>query len=223
MIYRFGLCLLFAVCLACSGCGGGDAERLLIELQSEDLEVRREAARELGTLKPSTPEVYSALGISITDPDREVRRLSCYALGEIGTTDTEALATALTDSEMSVRLAAAYALLKIEAGHTEAVAVLSRAMLAGDGGVIVGVTKGGPQAAWAVPTLTRLLADSRPGIRRLAAEGLGKIGSASQTAMPALEKALKDQDDRVREAATQAIELIQHEVLSKPSVGSQHP
>ena len=109
-----------------------------------------------------------------------------------------------------MRLAAAYALLKIKAGHNGAVDVLSRAMLAGDGGVIVGVTKEGPQAAWAVPTLTRLLADRRPGIRRLAAEGLGKIGSASQSALPALENSLKDQDDRVREAATQAIELIQH-------------
>jgi HEAT repeat protein len=59
-----------------------------------------------------------------------------------------------------------------------------------------------------VPTFTRLLTDRRPGIRRLAAEGLGKIGGASQTALPALRQALQDRDDRVREAATQAIELI---------------
>ena len=76
--------------------------------------------------------------------------------------------------------------------------------------MIVGVTKEGPRAAWAVPTLTRLLADRRPGIRRLAAEGLGKIGSASESALPALERAARDRDDRVREAATQAIELIRN-------------
>lgn len=210
MTCRFPIVLSFAACLALSGCGSGDVERLLIELQSEDLEVRRAAARELGTLKPSVPQVQAALQTSIADPDREVRRLSCFALGEIGMADIGVLAAALEDAEMSVRLAAAYALLKIDSGHTGAAEVLSRAMSAGDGGVIVGVTKQGPRAAWAVPTLTRLLADRRPGIRRLAAEGLGKIGGAAQSALPALQQALQDRDDRVREAATQAIELIRN-------------
>lgn len=210
MTCRFPIMVSFAACLTLSGCGSSDVERLLIELQSEDLEVRRAAAGELGTLKPLQPEVQAALQTAIADPDREVRRLSCYALGEIGAGDTGVLAAALQDAEMSVRLAAAYALLKIDSGHAGAAEVLSRAMLAGDGGVIVGVTKEGPRAAWAVPTLTRLLADRRPGIRRLAAEGLGKIGGASHSALPTLQQALQDRDDRVREAATQAIELIRH-------------
>jgi HEAT repeat protein len=210
MTCRFLLCLLFAACLTLSGCVDGDFGQLLTELQSEDVEVRRAAVRELGTLKPSQPEVQAALQKSIADPDREVRRLSCFALGEIGTADTGVLAAALKDAEMSVRLAAAYALLKIDSGHTDATVILAGAMLAGDGGVIVGVTKDGPRAAWAIPTLTRLLTDRRPGIRRLAAEGLGRIGSAAQIALPELRQALQDRDDRVREAATQAIKLIQN-------------
>ncbi len=200
---------IFAACVLIVGCGVGAVDQLLIDLESSDVEVRRVAVRELGKLKPAETEVRDALLRALSDEDREVRRLACFALGEIGEVEAGKLASALDDPELSVRLAAAYALLKIEPGHTGAKDVLTQAMQAGDGGVIVAVSSRGSDAAWAVPTLTALLSDRRPGIRRLAAEGLGKIGRASESSLPALERAENDPDDRVREAAAGAIQLIE--------------
>ena len=160
-------------------------------------------------MKPQQPEVRDALQNATSDSDREVRRLSCFALGEIGTANRRVLSAALDDAEMSVRLSAAYALLKLDDADPEAAETLSVAMRAGDGGVIVSVTSAGARAAWAIPTLTTLLTDRRAGIRRLAAEGLGKIGGASQSALPTLKRATQDRDDRVRAAAAEAIEQIQ--------------
>jgi HEAT repeat protein len=197
------------LCLIVAGCERDHSGRLLAELRSADVESRRAAARELGQLKPALPEAQAALEAAVADDDKEVRRLACFALGELGSADVALLTRALQDAELSVQLAAAYALLKLDARNQAAMDVLSQAMLMGDGGVIVAVTKAGPNAAWAVPTLTQLLRDRRPGIRRLAAEGLGKIGPAAQPAFRLLHDAQRDPDDRVRAAAKRAIQAIQ--------------
>jgi HEAT repeat protein len=84
------------------------------------------------------------------------------------------------------------------------VPVLTATMQAGEGGTIVAVGGLGPQAEWAAPTLTKLLQDKRPGVRRLAAEALGKIGPQGD-ATAALEQATRDADDQVRAAAEAAL------------------
>ncbi len=75
----------------------------------------------------------------------------------------------------------------------------------GEGGTIVAVGEMGPAADWAVPTLTKLLQDRRAGIRRLAAEALGRIAAGNPEVQAALRRSLSDADDRVREAAQQAL------------------
>lgn len=196
--------------LALSGCGPREepVDLLLADLVGRSVESRRAAARQLAELKPPRTDVTAALKACLTDADRDVRRLACYALGEFGTVDAAVLAPLLEDQELSVRLAAAYALLKIEPAHQTATEVLSAAMKLGDGGVIVAIGRQGPRAEWAVPTLTQLLRDRRPGIRRLAAESLGRIGPSSESALPALQQAQHDPDDRVRASATAAINRI---------------
>jgi HEAT repeat protein len=200
---------LIAVSLCLAACAGDEGvEKLLSDLKSPQAETRQDAVRALLEADIRSDEVRSALEAAASDEDRDVRRLACQALGEFGAGDTRVLEGALEDEEMSVRLAAAYALLKIDADNTPAHKVLSGAMESGDGGVIVQVTSKGPSAAWAVPTLTKLLKDRRPGIRRLAAEGLGKIGKDAESALEALERAKQDRDDRVRDAAAEAVRLI---------------
>lgn len=201
--------LVILLSLGFIGCGAGEVDQLLTDLQSQDATVRRAAARRLGELESSEPDVVAALHSSLSDPDRDVRRLVCAALGKSDAADVESLARALNDEEASVRLAAAYAVQKHRSDHAGAMKVLSAAMRAGDGGVIVQVTSGGAEAAWAVPTLTKLLSDKRPGIRRLAAEGLGAIGAASKESLGELRRAAKDVDDRVRDAAADAIARIE--------------
>jgi HEAT repeat protein len=59
-----------------------------------------------------------------------------------------------------------------------------------------------------VRVLVWKLGDSERVERRYAAEALGKMGSEAMAAVPALEEALKDPDERVRSEAARALELI---------------
>lgn len=190
------------------GCGDGALERCLHQLTSDDVTLRRQAARQLAELKPQGTKAQQALERAAADSDREVRRLACVALGEIGTGGKAVLEKALADPEFSVQLAAAFALLKIDPESESAISVLKKTMKLGEGGVIVSVTQMGPKADWAVPTLVDLLRDRRPGIRRLAADGLGQIAVGNQSALTALKRAQQDPDDRVRDAAAKALERL---------------
>ena len=196
-----------AVCLLVAGCGGDEVPRLIADLASDEVDVRRAAAQALGTFESEDERIAPALQRAAQDADEQVRRLACNALGEIGAGKGE-LTTALDDSQIPVRLAAAFALLKIEPGNQAACTVLTMMMKRGDGGVIVAVADMGPAAKWAVPTLVELLRDRRPGIRRLAAEGLGKVSAESPDVRNALQKAAGDSDDRVREAASAALDQL---------------
>jgi HEAT repeat protein len=144
------------------------------------------------------------------DAEREVRQAACRALGDIGVSDPAtltALRESLDDPESSVQLAAAFALVKLDPEGRAYVPVLERTMRSGEGGTIVAVGQMGPAASWAVPTLIDLLKDRRPGIRRLAAEALGRIGP-TPAAVTALQRAEQDADDRVRAAASEALSKV---------------
>jgi len=65
----------------------------------------------------------------------------------------------------------------------------------------------------AIPVLTETLGDQHWHARWSAASALGKIGPAAKDALAELKKlAEQDQDQRVREAATEAIEKMQKAV-----------
>jgi HEAT repeat protein len=66
----------------------------------------------------------------------------------------------------------------------------------------------GPDAASAVPALTKLLNPAEP-IRASACFGLRGIGPAARSALPALKHLLSDPDDHVRTMATWAVAAIQ--------------
>jgi len=61
----------------------------------------------------------------------------------------------------------------------------------------------------AVDYLLGELRDDSRDVRCLAASALGRIGADARTAVPALEKALNDEDERVRQAAAEALKKIQ--------------
>ena len=52
------------------------------------------------------------------------------------------------------------------------------------------------------------LSDSLPETRKAAAEALGDLGPLARDAIPALQKATKDDSKAVREAAAKALESI---------------
>ena len=199
-------------CISAIGCSPDRTPQLILQLQDEAVEVRRAAAKALGELGRKTKKsAVSPLSEAVTDKDRVVRRLACFALGEMGPVADSAipfLIHALTDRELSVRLSSAFAICKINPENKDYVPELLNAMRKGEGGTIVAVGKMGPNAGWAVPMLINLLKDSRPGIRRLAAEALGRIGSSTDSTEAALKKAVNDPDDRVGETARESLRMI---------------
>jgi HEAT repeat protein len=61
-----------------------------------------------------------------------------------------------------------------------------------------------------LPSLIKALGDEEESyVREVAARLLGEIGPDAESAVPALEKATKDESDEVREAATEALKRIQ--------------
>jgi HEAT repeat protein len=202
-------CMLAFVIATLAGCGPGQVDRLLGELQSPDTATRRRAAQMLIELKPADSRVAAALTKATSDADLEVRRWSCRGLGELGTTSAQsALEGRLKDPEVSVRRAAAFALQQIAPDSTAYREEILAAMRTGDGGVIVALSRMQPPPLWATATLVELLKDRRPGLRRLAAESLGELRPDDPSAATALQKATGDADDRVREAASAALARI---------------
>ena len=192
----------------CGGCGSDPVAPLVEQLRSTDADARRDAARSLGALGPAAASAVESLEAVVDDESPAVRQAVCRALGEIGESSpstTAALQGALTDRELSVRLASAFALLRLAPDDLAYVPVLKTAMEQGEGGTIVAVGHMGTDATWALPTLTGLLRDRRPGIRRIAAEAIGRIGPDESARASLRNSAADDPDDRVREAARTAL------------------
>ena len=169
--------------------------------------MRIAAADELGEMGAEASAAVPALAEALADVHPGVRQAAARALGRVGEgarSSVTSLEGALDDKELIVQLAAAWALVKLDPAGKKYVPVLTATMEVGEGGTIVAVGNLGSKGEWAVPTLTGLLTHQRAGVRRLAAEALGKIGPSSD-AVTALERATRDADDQVRAAAAAAL------------------
>ena len=207
----FGIALrLLLLAVALAGCQSDDPVAARIaELQRTDRDARIVAADALREMGEPASAAVPALSAVLGDLHPGVRQSAARALGHMGEAGRAAvtpLEKLLNDPELSVRLAAAWSLQRLDPAGQKYVPVLVKAMRDGEGGTIVAVGNLGPAADWSLPTLTALLQDRRPGVRRLAAEALGKIGP-DEAARAALQRATKDPDDRVREAASAALSV----------------
>jgi HEAT repeat protein len=190
------------------GCASDPRDRLIAALESSEVEARRAAARALGEEGQADERVVGALTKSVDDADAEVRRRSIDALGQFGVSakaSVPALIRALRDSEPAVALRAALALQKVDPGNSESQPVLIAAMRRGDGRILLEVGAMGDKAAWAVPTLTRLLSHEAPQVRAVAARSLGQTGPPARRAEAALRRATSDTNLGVQQAARDAL------------------
>jgi HEAT repeat protein len=218
---------LLGMVLCTTAVWGADVRELVKQLQSDDAEVRRGAAKALeeggAESKPAVPALIHAL----KDRDTFVRRFAAQALGAIGPearTAVPALTMTLNDSHKEVQEAAARALGKLGPSGVQALIALLRddskdATMRRQ--AIDSLSDLGPAGHSAVPALTALLKEA-PGkgkkkagpddLRVAAAAALGSLAARDDTeAVRALE-ALTDKKAKVgrdlRQAANQALRKI---------------
>jgi HEAT repeat protein len=152
-----------------------------------DEQFTREAVFALAAIGPAAAPATNYLVGLIGKGAPPVQYAASYALGRIGAgaaAASPALRSLLTSDDAFLRTAAAWALLKIDPAKNADVQ---------------------PQA---VGLFAAALADERPEVRSAMAQALAEQGSAAKAALPALEKALHDQHEAVRESAAEALEKI---------------
>lgn len=175
--------LLLAGTLFLLGCGQTPVGELAEQLASEDHQVRYETLKQLEDYGPEGREAVDELIETLADPDPKVRYRAAKVLSKIGIgaiPAAEAMTSALKEADADTR----YYLLKAFANIEDAARV--------------GITE-----------ITHVLdTDTNPRTRYYAAKTLGKIGKEALSAAPVLEKAQKDKDPKVREAAAQALKKV---------------
>jgi hypothetical protein len=167
------------------------------------------------------PNVVIPLIGGLRDTNPKVRRQAARTLGIIGPVEAApavpALIIALRDPDQDVRPEAADALRKID--PDAALVALQKVVLDADAAMAA-------DAAWAletigpaaVPTLIRALATPGVVARSRVAKALGTFGAKAKPAVPALGKALKDEDVRVRQSAAEALHAIDPEAAARAGI-----
>ena len=156
-------------------------------LDDEDPNVRRETRFAIASMGPEAKAAVPALIKMLSTGTPEDRYGAVFALGSIGPDAMDAKATLqkmLDHDDEFLALTAAWALARI---HPECPV----------------------SSLKTVPLLAKGLSSPEAKVRLEAAESLRCLGPLAKPAVDALKKALKDDDDEVREMAAQALEATQ--------------
>lgn len=193
-------------------------DALIKALYDEYWEVRKYAANSLGIIgnKDALPYLIEALN----DPDRQVRQYAAVALGKMK--DEQAiplLLESMDDEDDNVKLISMYAL---ENMGRKAVVPLTKTLkdkdwrVRGNAAIVLGkIGDEKAQKSLSGALQGMFSKDSNQYVRGKAAEALGNIGS--EKAKKALIKALKDEDEFVRNKAVLALQKIAKNA-NKPSI-----
>jgi HEAT repeat protein len=166
---------------------------LILEMKDPGADYRREVEFAIGSIGPDAKAAVPTLIEHLTNEkeDLKVRRTACYALGKIGPAASEAVPalqkTAIAEDKF-LKVASVWALLHIQPENK-------------------------PLQTMAIPLMAAALTESdRDLVKEEAAAALGLIGPSAKEAIPALEKAAKeDASPAVREAAQSALKKIRGE------------
>jgi len=194
---------------------------LLEGLKTGNAEQRALAAQSLGLLKPVPREAIAPLAGVLRDPEIPVRTNAVYTFTRFGQQPsggllvTPALLVALKDPDAGVRKVAAAAFRSMEGPPRGAIAPLVEALRDPSAEVRAEAAFGlmgfySPSAREAVPALSAAFAqDPDRQVRINAARALGLMGPVARDVVPALRAGLRDPDTGVRDAAAEALQLIE--------------
>ena len=196
------------------------AAQVLPLLANPRVEVRRSAAFYwLGSFDPAAPEQVAHFTKLLGDSDRTIRGIGLAAVKELPAADQLAALPQLAEmldpareDKADNRAAIARLLGSLRAQAAPGLpALLAAAKSDPDGKVraagLAAIAQIAP-AAEAIPPLTAGLADKDAAVKVVAAAQLRRLGPAAAPAAKELAAALSDADQRVREAATEALILI---------------
>jgi len=185
------------------------AQAALVGLHNADSRVRREAVGVLGWLKLAAA-LEPIAGLATTDPDEEVRRASCGALGmaaPVSEAAQAALVKALRDAAWQVREEAATTLGKFQLQEHDRAAL--RGSLEDDRWQVrlrAARSLGRLRDITAVSLLIEGLVHTAGNLRKECAIALSEVGDAR--AVPALRAAAADPDPEVRKAIRLALQRL---------------
>jgi HEAT repeat protein len=206
--------LLAGLLLGCwtLAASAADVSATIKKLESNDNELRRQAAQDLSELGKEAKDAVPALTVALKDSDSFVRRFSAQALGNIGSdarTAVPALSKLLQDSKPPVREAAVRALGKM---GSDGVAALARAMNGTTSDVQeLAIATLGKAGSEGVPALIKMIGNTRAdaSLRRRAIEAVVPLGDKAHDAVPALTDAVKNpKGARGREAGPFRLDAI---------------
>jgi len=195
--------------------GQHEAIRLLAEALSDaEADVRELAAAALSEFGAEGRIALPELIRAVQDENPVVRRRAIRAIGFIGPEAADdalsILAASTEDLDDGVALQAIATLGDFGSLASSAIPALMSAIWTGDvrRRAVAGATLSriGPAV---VPFLVQSLSHPAPEVRAKCAHLLGSLGASAQEARPALELLLNDRDDATRDAAGQALRLIE--------------
>jgi HEAT repeat protein len=186
---------------------------LMAALKDQNFIVRKNAAIALGENGPAAKSVTPALVETLKDDNPVVRREAAVALAKVqGDSDltVPALIAALKDSDVWVRDRAIGSLGELGPRAKAAIPALLEIMKQSpgretdtSGRAIAALQKIDPEIIR--PLLVKELSSPDASTRAQAVRALGGLGDAAKDALPAMEKLLKDPDNKVRVVAAQAV------------------
>lgn len=186
---------------------------LLDKLKDPSAAARRDAAIEIGKMGADARAVVGELSKLLMDADASVRAAAAFALGEIGISAVDSITTISRilagDKDVTVRKECAVAIGKMGPKAVKGAATLLKVLRQeSDADVRTAISDAiarvGALAKETAPALAEALGDNSPAVREIAAITLGKIGPSARAALGALEKATKDSNAKVAEAAAAA-------------------
>jgi HEAT repeat protein len=184
----------------------------LDELKSDDSLIGEEALAVLSEAGAAARAATPAILKLTHHSDPYLRAASLSALKSVADPKEarQAAIQALKDDHPLVRCRAVVLLAHVDAKHPDIVPLTLELLKqpVGRDELLLLLSRMGPQAEPAVPTLTKLLADTDVPMQRSAIQVLQQIGPAARPAVPALLEQLKSADGTIRFQAVQALRAI---------------